>query len=634
VQELIPGASLQSLLAEAPQQPVEFVVQLLTEILEILVFVHSQDVIHRDIKPDNLIYRQPDCHWVLIDFGAVKDLTAAAPNPGQVSMAIYSKGYTPSEQAEGQPCPSSDLYSLGMLCLQCLSGQHPHTFKPHLRQEGLNWLTSVVGNTSLAKIFEKMTCAHWEQRYQTAQAVLEDLNAILPLSSAEPQALLQPEASNSSILPASRHTATEIRQPPPVPRLKIPVDLLVPQPTTTIGSATPLEPLPTHESPPAGSTAESSSRSWLPLPLPKLSWKNLNSQLWGWLKTHNIHRAQEAMAFAACLCLIGGASAFMLLWLAKSISAPRPDEMEQVSLNEPATSIPLIATLPGEAAINDLAFDAEATTVFSADATGSLTIWDLNSQQPIQNTWGFGAINALAVSTDGNWLASGDEYANITLRNLRSGKLLATLREHQLPILSLVFSPDGKTLVSSSEDNSLIIWDLETLEPQHQLTNFAEPITSIDISPDGQYLIGGSTDFSLKIWDIRTGAFLHSLAGHSGAIQAVAASSNGAIVVSGSADQSIKVWNLYTGKLINTLSGHLGAINTVATSPDGQMIISGGEDGTMRIWNPYSGVLLHKINDYDGPISMVKISADGQLIANSTATGKINIWHLFEGKKP
>ncbi|MBE9069040.1 serine/threonine protein kinase [Leptolyngbya cf. ectocarpi LEGE 11479] len=140
VQEYIPGRSLADELAAGPMA-VDGVVHCLQELLTVLAAVHSQNVIHRDIKPSNILRRQtgeeearPETRpetgqLVLIDFGAVKALQVD-PGPGgrELTVAIGSLGYMAPEQQASRPCFGSDLYSLGMVMLQALSGQHPMGF--------------------------------------------------------------------------------------------------------------------------------------------------------------------------------------------------------------------------------------------------------------------------------------------------------------------------------------------------------------------------------------------------------------------------------------------------------------------------------------------------------------------------
>jgi serine/threonine protein kinase len=122
-QEFIEGHDLGQELVPGRQFAEPYVIKLLQDILEILAFVHQKNVIHRDIKPQN-IRRRKDGKIVLIDFGDVKEIgTIVLNSQGQtsVSVAIGSPGYMPTEQSSGKPRLASDIYAVGMLGIEALN---------------------------------------------------------------------------------------------------------------------------------------------------------------------------------------------------------------------------------------------------------------------------------------------------------------------------------------------------------------------------------------------------------------------------------------------------------------------------------------------------------------------------------
>jgi len=125
VQEYIQGRTLDSIILPGERLSESKVMELLQKILEPLSVVHQARVIHRDIKPANLIWRNCDSKIVLIDFGAVKALRAVdsdCPDTTALTVAVGSPGYMPSEQLAGYPQLSSDIYAVGTICVQALSG--------------------------------------------------------------------------------------------------------------------------------------------------------------------------------------------------------------------------------------------------------------------------------------------------------------------------------------------------------------------------------------------------------------------------------------------------------------------------------------------------------------------------------
>jgi len=163
------------------------VIELLKDVLTILQFVHSQGVIHRDLKPTNLIRRDADGKLVLIDFGAVKQIrdpqAAAHTQSRPMTISIGTEGYMPPEQASGVPNLSSDIYALGMIGIQALTGVEP----AHLGRDPdgeVMWQHLRHTSPALAAVLIKMVRYYFKVRYQSATETLQALQS-LPLNSFE-----------------------------------------------------------------------------------------------------------------------------------------------------------------------------------------------------------------------------------------------------------------------------------------------------------------------------------------------------------------------------------------------------------------------------------------------------------------
>jgi serine/threonine protein kinase, bacterial len=186
VQELVDGHSLsQEISLDAQQWSESQVIDFLKDMLGILQFIHSQNVIHRDIKPGNIMRRHKDNKLVLIDFGAVKiiqsqlltNIDYTKPTPTTITIAIGTKGYMPQEQLEGKPCIVSDLYALGIVAIQALTGLLPTQFKRDDTGE-IIWHRYAEVSDELAAVLTKMVRQFYKQRFQSATEVLVALTAI------------------------------------------------------------------------------------------------------------------------------------------------------------------------------------------------------------------------------------------------------------------------------------------------------------------------------------------------------------------------------------------------------------------------------------------------------------------------
>jgi tetratricopeptide (TPR) repeat protein/tRNA A-37 threonylcarbamoyl transferase component Bud32 len=205
VQEYINGHPLSTELIPGQPWAEASVAQLLTEILEVLAVVHQYNVIHRDIKPQNLMRRSHDKKIVLIDFGAVKEISALTiDTQGHTTstIAIGSAGYMPPEQAHGNPQRASDIYAVGVLAIQALLGRMPQ----HEPNTGdLIWKNLVAVSPQFADTLEMMTRYHFRDRYQSAELILSALAPTLiterSLHSSNPQletTIVKPRSPNSS----------------------------------------------------------------------------------------------------------------------------------------------------------------------------------------------------------------------------------------------------------------------------------------------------------------------------------------------------------------------------------------------------------------------------------------------------
>jgi CHASE2 domain-containing sensor protein len=178
VQEFIKGHPLSKEIILGRCLSESYVVALLKNVLPILEFVHTHHVIHRDIKPANLLRRQADGKLVLIDFGAVKNLqNELSTGKNNYTVPIFTQGYAPPEQILGNPVINSDIYALGMLAIQALTGSLPTDIVKDEVRKVVMWREAVNVEVSdrLAAILDRMVRFEASDRYQSATDVLQAL---------------------------------------------------------------------------------------------------------------------------------------------------------------------------------------------------------------------------------------------------------------------------------------------------------------------------------------------------------------------------------------------------------------------------------------------------------------------------
>jgi serine/threonine protein kinase, bacterial len=215
VQELIEGPTLRQAVQRGTPLSEQTVGNLLVDLLSVLTYVHEQNVIHRDIKPDNVILRQQDNKPVLIDFGIVKEVLRVGDGGPAHSMVAGTPGYISPEQAAGQPVFASDLYSLGATAIFLLTGKYPQCMTdPSTGQ--INWKEHAPEvSPNFAAILDKATESYVHNRYQTAGQMSEELRKVFRVK--ERVAAPQPAAALEE--------QTVVRAPnlhPPIPVLRRP----------------------------------------------------------------------------------------------------------------------------------------------------------------------------------------------------------------------------------------------------------------------------------------------------------------------------------------------------------------------------------------------------------------------------
>ena len=184
VQELIQGHDLSQEIIPGQPWSEEKTITLLKDILEVLVVVQQHGVIHRDLKPSNLMRRSKDGKIVLIDFGSVKQISTQITDAGEQrkqTVAVGTKSYMPMEQMMGRPGFYSDIYAVGVIAIQALTGIKPKEFTIDQNGEIIwrNKLNSQVNyQPRLLDILDKMVRYRYPERYTAAGVVLSDLEQL------------------------------------------------------------------------------------------------------------------------------------------------------------------------------------------------------------------------------------------------------------------------------------------------------------------------------------------------------------------------------------------------------------------------------------------------------------------------
>jgi len=534
VQEFIGGANLFQETAKSGSFSEEQVWYLLNDLLPVITFIHSHQVIHRDIKPQNILRRAATQQFVLVDFGAAKTISGA--DSSQTGTSIGSPVFVAPEQAIGKAIFASDLYSLGVTCIYLLT-QIPPADLFDTQEGGWQWQQHLKRPVSpaLGSILDKLLQGAVKRRYQSAADVLRDLNAPSVMGALK----LSTDGYRSATQTAQRVNKTGLARSPKQPfPPALALETMAPVNQSLQGTAPPrwvcTQTLTDHSS---------------------------------WVRSVVIHPNGQSLAS-------GSGDRTIKIW-------------------DLATGT-LRHTLAANAGwIRAIAVSPNGQTIASCNNDRRLMLWRWETGKQLQTLDGHTDwARAVCFSPNGQRLASGSQDKTVRLWHLPTGNVERVLAGHTHWVIAVAFSPNGRTIASGSRDKTIRVWDSKTGALIHVLEGHQDAVNAIAISPDGRTLASASDDGSLRLWDLPTGKLKQVLSGHEGAVNALAIDPNGVTLVSGSQDTTIKLWSLETGRLLNSLAGHtnwvwsvaVGALSHAKDSARQTVIVSGSWDATVKVW--------------------------------------------------
>lgn len=275
------------------------------------------------------------------------------------------------------------------------------------------------------------------------------------------------------------------------------------------------------------------------------------------------------------------------------------------------------------------------------DALTGKLLFDLNGH--VQN------IKLVAFTPDGMTLVSSD-IETVKLWNTKTGQLIRTVSAHKDGIFAAIVTPDGQTLVSTGGDKTIKFWNIKTGKLQRTLKASARVLA---VSPDGKTLFsGGENGGKIRIWNLTTGKQLRTLTPPrpkdafslqlqaSGAIS-LAISPDGQTLISGGYDDSfqstplqetdgknLKAWNLKTGKLIYNVSIGGAGVDTLAISPNGKMFVAGGLGSEVMLRDVRTSKAILTQRGHVGGIYGFAFSRDGKTLVSGSGDKSVKVWQL------
>ena len=235
-------------------------------------------------------------------------------------------------------------------------------------------------------------------------------------------------------------------------------------------------------------------------------------------------------------------------------------------------------------AVLSLLISPDGNTLASCSSDNTINLWNLNNLKFTRSFVGHTSnILSLAVSPNSKILVSG-ALDGIRIWDLLQQRPLGTLTKLRNSVYTVAISPNGQTLASSDERGAIELWDLNSNQLISTFATDSPLVTSVAFTPNGNTLVSASRDArTIQLWNINTGKLTRTLQGNTHGINAIAIDPKGKMMASAGKD-GIMLWDLTTGKLLSKLYGHSDWVSTLAWSPDGKMLASGGFDRQVKIW--------------------------------------------------
>jgi WD40 repeat protein len=603
------------------------------DVCDALEYAHSRGILHRDLKPGNIMLGKYG-ETLVVDWGLAKSLdrpelptdsnepllhatSASGLQETAAGTPIGTPAYMSPEQAAGrhdQLGRASDVYGLGATLYQLLTGQPPVIGETRAEISRKVIAGDIARPRSiqprisppLEAICEKAIALEPADRYRTPRALAEEIEHWL----ADEPVSAYPDPWFERL---SRWTRRHRPLVAGAAALLVTSMVALAIGTTLVEAARRAEAQ-------AHGIADRARRDEI-----------------------EARRQAENQLYLSNVALAGRE------WLAGNVSrveellnecSPARRHWEWRYLKRQCNSA--LVTLAGQhfGPLTALAFSPDGGRLVSVGYLGTVKVWDaaegrvvLDLEVPNGHT---GHVRAAAYSPDGKRIATAGDDQTVRLWDALGGTPGLVYREHPAAVTSLAFSPDGDWLASASRDGGVRLWSPSTGETKLTLRGHTAAVTSVAFSPDGRRLAtaGEHPDMDPRLWSVETGEEIRRFPGHIVNVNSLAFRPDGLRLASAGNDGVILIWDVESGKSVGVLpSERRRPVNAVAYSPDGKLLASGGLDQSARIWDAttYRELLTQK--GHASGLTCVAFRPDSLRLASGSEDGLVKIWDATNGSE-
>ncbi|MBP7937717.1 MAG: protein kinase [Phycisphaerae bacterium] len=663
VMDYISGQPLDVWMASG-KRSIEETLKLFVKICEAVNAAHLKGIIHRDLKPGNIRIDSSGVPYVL-DFGLAK--MSAGTEPSLMTVTGQFMGSLPwasPEQAQAAPANidiRTDVYSLGVILYQMLTGRFPYEVVGNIRDVLDRIMKTEPArpstirrqiNDEVETIVLKCLSKERERRYQSAGELARDIGHYLagdPIEAKHDSALYvlrkslrrykTPVAVAASFVVLLAVSAVVLfvmaeknrRLAESEGQAKRQAQAATTQATAERDRAEHLRQATEFQAYVANlAVAEAELRAHdIAMARTRLDLCPQSFRQWEWYHldtmcdrsiatlpytiagiTHNRRRSCVKVSPDGARLVVG----------ARDNAATLSDTLTGAE----------VATLRGHTGeIKCLAFSPDSRRVLTGSGDKTARLWDASTGALLSELNGHtGAVLEIDFSPDGTRIATGSADQTARLWDASTGTEIRTLRGPADAVVEVAFGPDGKRIVTLCNDDRATLWDatsgtlILTLPSQGGQA----------FSPDGRRLVAYSEDNAATVYNAVNGTELIKLQGHTAEITDASFGPDGKRILTGSEDGTAKLWDAATGRELTTLRGHTGEVY-VSFSPDGKQALTMSEDGVAKLWAAPNGAELATFCSSSDVIHGVRFSPDGKRIVSGSDKSPLRIWDAATGKE-
>jgi WD40 repeat protein/serine/threonine protein kinase len=574
-----------------------------------VAYAHSRGVVHRDLKPDNIMLGRFG-ETLVVDWGVAKLIAGAEDEPASSSgegvpiddlsltrpgSAIGTPQYMSPEQASGDLSrvdQASDVYGLGATLYCVLVGHGPfpsgdvadvlHRVSRGIFPAPRRLRRSI--DSKLEAICLKAMTVKPEDRHTTPLALAGEIEVWLAEVSyrSEQERALHEVKRSLARLSIERAQNLFTRDMPNEGMLWL---------------ARALENIP-PDSPGIERAVRASLSGWY-----------LRAKLMERTLSHG--NAVHAVAFSPDGRMLATASA---------------DQM--VRLWDVAKGGLLSAPIRHEKAVRAIAFSPDGRLVATASDDGAMRQWDAMTGAAVGSATSHGApVTAVCFSPDGSRIATGSGSGGPSLWETATERRIGERAGHGAEVLAIAFHPDGTRLALACDDGAVRFRETEKGTLLVEVLNHDAAVAALAFSPDGRRLVSGCVDGRARLWE--TGGWTNlaevPFCGKPGCL---AYSPGGRSMATVSHDGTARLWDTETNRPIGEPLSHREPIDCLAFKGDGTMIATGSEDGTVRLWDADTGLPIGPSLAHHGAVRALAFNADNRRLATASQDGMARCWRV------